>query len=173
VLATDETILRLFPPLRAAWAKQGQQAEVTISGLNAKRVLFGAINIFSGHRIVLVKTKSSIDNFIELLELLRRRYRSGRIYLLLDRASWHQHPRVKQSAALLDIELLWLPRQSPKLNPMDQLWRELKQKIAANRQYDDIDQLAAFAVTWLLALTRRSALRKAAMTSRSFWLNHL
>jgi transposase len=173
VLATDETILRLFPPLRAAWAAEGEQASVMISGRNAKRVLFGAINILSGHRIVLVKNTSSIDNFIEFLELLRRGYRSGRIYLLLDRAGWHDHPRVKRCAAALDIALLWLPRQSPKLNPMDHLWRELKQKIAANRQYADIEQLAAVAVAWLLALTRRAALRKAAMLSHSFWLNHL
>jgi transposase len=159
--------------LRAAWARQGQQAQVSISGRNAKRVLYGAINIFSGHRIVLVKSKSSIDYFIEFLLLIRRSYRSRRIYLLLDRASWHDHRRVRQSAAELDIELLWLPPQSPELNPMDQLWRELKQKIAANRQYDDIDQLAAMAVEWLRALTRHSALRKAAMGAPSFWLNRL
>ena len=173
MLATDETILRQFPPLRAAWARSGTQAEVPISGRNAKRVLFGAINIHTGHRVVIVKNRSTIDYFIEFLDDLRRRYRERRIYLLLDRAGWHDHPRVIARAEHLNIELMWLPRQSPKLNPMDQLWRELKQKIAANRQYDDIDQLAVSAVNWLLALTSLAAVRKAAMLSRSFWLNRL
>jgi hypothetical protein len=40
LLFVDVTILRLFPPLRFAWAFRGEQAEVKISGRNAKRVLF-------------------------------------------------------------------------------------------------------------------------------------
>jgi len=34
----DETTLREFPPLRAAWARRGQQQIVVISGRNARRV---------------------------------------------------------------------------------------------------------------------------------------
>ena len=34
-------------------------------------------------------------------------------------------------AAALDIRFLWLPKQAPELNAMDQLWRELKRLIAA------------------------------------------
>ncbi|CCF85515.1 hypothetical protein NITHO_5080002 [Nitrolancea hollandica Lb] len=34
----DETTLREFPPLRAAWSRRGQQAEVVISGRNARRM---------------------------------------------------------------------------------------------------------------------------------------
>src|SRR5947208_15039766 len=49
-LAEDETDLRLFPPLRAGWARRGEPAPVPISGSNAKRVLFGAINIETGRR---------------------------------------------------------------------------------------------------------------------------
>src|ERR1700680_2678982 len=39
--------------------------------------------------------------------------------------SWH--------AGHLCIRFLWLPKQAPKLSPMDQLWRELKRLIAASR----------------------------------------
>lgn len=34
LLALDETTLRHLPPLRAAWALRGQQAQVPISGKN-------------------------------------------------------------------------------------------------------------------------------------------
>ncbi len=37
-------------------------------------------------------------------------------------------------AAQLRIRFLWLPKQAPELSPMDQLWRELKRLMAANRQ---------------------------------------
>src|SRR5438067_2610208 len=52
-LAEDETDLRLFPPLRAGWARCGEEAPVPITGANAKRVLFGAINIETGLRLFL------------------------------------------------------------------------------------------------------------------------
>src|SRR5262249_11989529 len=48
----DATICRWFPPPRAAWALRGQQARVPITGPNAKRTLWGAINIRTGHRVV-------------------------------------------------------------------------------------------------------------------------
>ena len=38
LLCCDWTLLRLFPPLRAAWARKGTQATVPITGANAKRV---------------------------------------------------------------------------------------------------------------------------------------
>ena len=53
LLCGDWTLLRLFPPLRAAWALHGTQATVPITGASAKRVLFGTINLRTAHRIVL------------------------------------------------------------------------------------------------------------------------
>src|SRR5436189_4501343 len=47
-LFEDETDLLLFPPLRAAWTLRGQAAPVPISGVNAKRVVFGILNIKTG-----------------------------------------------------------------------------------------------------------------------------
>ena len=76
-------------------------------------------------------------------------------------------------AARLRIRFLWLPKQTPELSPMDQLWRELKRLIAANRQAESIDALANNAVEWLLTLTPQQARRKAAMTSKRFWLKGL
>jgi hypothetical protein len=35
LLFEDETVLRLFPVLRRAWALQGEQAKVAITGRNA------------------------------------------------------------------------------------------------------------------------------------------
>jgi transposase len=172
LLGCDETTVRLFTPLRAAWSPKGQQAEVRISGRNAKRVVFVAMNLLSGHRIVTVGTRTTIDAFIAFLEELRRRYRHRAIWLLLDGASYHTHWRIKQRAAELNIELLVLPRQSPKLNPLDHLFGELKDFLA-NHQIEPIDQYAAHAVSWIMTLTSSQARRKSALLSPNFCLFHL
>jgi hypothetical protein len=76
-------------------------------------------------------------------------------------------------AATLDIRFLWLPKQAPELNAMDQLWRELKRVVAANRQHRTVDALAAAAALWVLLLTPTEACRKAGLLSEHFWLRDL
>ena len=174
LLCMDWTLLRLFPPLRATWALTGTQAVVPITGANAKRVLFGAIDLRTAHRIVLIRRHARQADAQAFLGELRRRYRrAGQIWLLADRASAHTAPQTLALAAQLRIRFLWLPKQAPELSPMDQLWRELKRLIAANRQAKSIDALAADAAAWLLTLTPQPARRKAAMTSKRFWLKSL
>jgi len=174
VLFADWTLLRLFPPLRAAWAPVGAQATVPITRANARRVPFGAINLVTARRTVLVRqTAGQVDAQAFLRDLRRRYRRAGTIWLFLDRASAHTAARTQQLAATLGIVLLWLPKQRPELNPMDQLWRELKRLVAANRQAASIDALADAATTWLLVLTPAAARRKSGMASDRFWLEHV
>jgi len=174
VLFIDWTLLRLFPPLRAAWSRRGEQALVPITGQNAKRVLFGAVNLHTGHRVVRIGKRAGGTEARAFFEELRRCYRqAGRIWLLLDRASAHTNDKTLRLADELCIELVWLPKQWPELNAMDQLWKELKRLIAANRQATSIDTLAEEAVDWLLSLSTQEALRKAGILSPHFWLKHL
>jgi transposase len=174
VLFIDWTLLRLFPPLRAAWSRRGEQALVPITGQNAKRVLFGAINLHTGQRVVLIGKRAGGAETRAFFEELRRRYRqAGRIWLLLDRASAHTNDKTLRLADQLGLELVWLPKQWPELNAMDQLWKELKRLIAANRQATNIDALAQEAADWILTLSTQDALRKAGILSPNFWLRNL
>src|SRR5438067_11945816 len=87
--AEDETDLRLFPPLRAGWARRGEEAPVPISGGNAKRVLFGAIDIETGRRLFLARRQGRGVDFEEFLEEARWYYRGRDVAVLLDEDSSH------------------------------------------------------------------------------------
>lgn len=173
LLFIDATILRWFPPLRYAWAVRGEQAVVKITGRNAKRVLFGAINPRTGHRLVLRRSRQTQEDFQAFLRHLRAHYGGRPIWLLLDRAPCHDAIKSRQLAAQLGIELLWLPKQCPELNPVDHLWKELKRLMAANRQFKTVDEGADHAERWFLGLTPREALRKAGILSQDFWRRDL
>ena len=174
LLCCDWTLLRLFPPLRAAWARRGTQATVPVTGANAKRVLFGAIDLRTAHRVVLIRPRAGAADARAFLREVRRRYRAaGPIRLLADRASAHTAARTRMLAAALGIRFLWLPKQAPELNAMDHLWRELKRLIAANRQATSVVALASDAADWVLGLNPQQARRKAGMTSKHFWLRNL
>lgn len=170
LLFEDETVLRWFPPLRYTWALRGEQAVVPITGRNAKRALFGALNPRTGHRLVLRRLRQRQEDFQAFLRYLRQHYPGRPIWLLLDKAPGHDAARSQQLAARLGIVLVWLPKQCSELNAVDHLWKELKRLIAANRQFRTIEEEAEHAERWLLGLTPRETLRKAGVLSGNCWL---
>lgn len=171
LLFEDEPVLRLFPLLRRAWGLRGEALRIGITGRNAKRVLFGAFNPRTGHRLLLQAPNMKQLHFQSFLRLLRRAYRESPLWLLLDEAPCHIAPRSQALARHLNIALLWLPKQCSELNAMDQLWREMKGSISANYQYSTIDAHVAFAQAWLFSLTDTEAKRKAGILSKNFWLH--
>ncbi len=173
LLFEDEIILRLFPVLRRAWSPSGEQAKVGITGQNAKAVLFGTINLHTGHRVVMHYPNMGQTGFQQFLHLLRCCYKAKPIWLLLDRATAHTVTKSQALARRLDIELIWLPKQCPELNAMDHLWKELKADISANYQYQNIEQHARFAEQYMLQLTNQQARKRAGIFSENFWLKHL
>jgi hypothetical protein len=170
LLFEDETILRLLPVLRRAWSLRGEQAAVPITGHNAKRVLFGTINLRTGHRIVYRGPNMRQEHFQAFLHLLRRRYGGREIWMILDEASCHVAARTQTLAKALRITLVWLPKQCSELNGMDQLWRGLKEQISANYQFKNIEEHAAYAENWVRSLTKLEARLKASVLSEHFWL---
>ncbi len=170
MLFEDETILRLFPVLRRAWSLRGEQAVVAITGRNDKRVLFGTINLRTGHRILLRRRNMRQESFQDFLRLLRRSYPGRQVWLLLDEASCHTAPRSEALAEALGIVMIPLPKQCSELNAMDHLWREVKDDISANYQFSSIDGHAGYAEDYVLKLGDRQALRRAGILSKSFWL---
>jgi hypothetical protein len=89
VLSEDETDLRLFPRLRGAWTRKGETHKVKLSGYNAKRVVFGSINVKTGKRLYLVTEHGAGEDFRTYLKYVRRHYRGWQIVMLNDGYSCH------------------------------------------------------------------------------------
>lgn len=166
----DETDLLLFPPLRKDWMPRGTTRRVLISGWNEKRVIFGAINVRTGKLLTLARHRNCGEGFRFFLRHLRATYRRWPICLILDRHPGHWNPESKRLARELGIRLLWLPKRAPELNPMDTLWGQVKDKVCANHQFEEIeDEVDAFLET-LHSLSGRYLLQLAGILSAKFWL---
>ncbi len=170
ILAEDETDLRLFPPLRASWSPRGSPAPVELSGGNAKRVLFGCLNIRTGHRLRVIRKHQRSEDFQAMLDLAHGSYRAWNVVLLLDEDRSHTAEASRVVAAQYRIDLQWLPNRSPHLNPMDHLWRYPKGVTLANRQEASIDDLVKQALATLDNLSNTEALRHAGLLSPNCWL---
>jgi len=62
------------------------------------------------------------------------------LIVVLDNAPYFASKKVKKFAEYAGIDLCYLPRYSPQMNPVEECWRQLNQQLK-NRLFDDIDHL--------------------------------
>ena len=170
VLAQDETDLLLFPPLRAGWARRGEAAEVRLSGWNARQVVFGALNLSSGHRLFLARSRQRASDFQAFLDIVHHHYRAWPVALLVDEDPSHTAKSSVAMATDLNMRLIWLPKRAPKLNPMDTLWGQAKDAVSANKQYASLEEQVERFLAYLSAWSNREALNAAGVCAPDFWL---
>jgi hypothetical protein len=114
--------------------------------------LMGALNPFTGQ-------VNYLDNYIigrekviacygQLVEVYPR---ARRLYAIQDNWSIHKHPDVLEALkAWPQIEPVWLPTYAPWLNPIEKLWRWLRQDILhLHRRADDWKALRALVRAFL------------------------
>jgi len=173
ILFEDEMIVTETPPLRAAWARVGHQAEVPMTGNRAKRVMYAVINVKTGHVLLHDSATWSQVDFQYLLRKIRQEWRGWRIVLFLDRGSPHTANDSKNLARNLKIELRWLPTACPELNAVDHLWRHTKADVSANEPTPKVMKTVSRIRDYITSLTPEERLRKAGVLSDDFWLRNV
>ena len=136
-----------WPDAAATWTQEAPAPRRVAERLGSnerKWRLIGALNARSGQ-------VTSLDNYIvgrkqviRFLRLLDATYPDARrIYVVLDNWSIHRHPDVQEALESLPrLELVWLPTYAPWLNPIEKLWRWLRQEVLyLHRQADEWDAL--------------------------------
>jgi transposase len=173
ILALDETDLLLFPPLRAGWSRRGQTRQVMLSGFNARRVIFGALNLRTGKRLFLERERQRQEDFEAFLDLVAEHYPGREVLLLLDEDPCHIGAEVQVLAEEYGLEFVWLPNRAPELNPLDRLWGHAKDAVSANRQYEMIEEHVEQFLDYLERMPDHEALEKAGVFSEDFWLKSI
>lgn len=172
MLVEDETDLLLFPSLRAMWSPRGEPARVMLSGWNGHRVVFGCMNVATGHRLFQVRHHQRAEDFQAFLHQVRRQYRGRQVTVLLDGNKSHTENASQDVVDQLGMRLLWLPKRAPELNPMDTLWGQGKDAICANKQYTSIDEQTASFIEHVSGLSNAQALQTSGVLSKHFWSHH-
>jgi len=129
----DETIFKQLPVLRGMWMRCGQQRRIPASKQNPSFALYGAFDPIHGDQLHARFDRTITAHTLSFLEDIATRYPQGQITLVWDQASFHtsnpvdhwlaDHPR---------FQIILLPPTSPQMNPVEDIWRHLKQRVAAN-----------------------------------------
>ena len=79
------------------------------------------------------------DSVCEGLKLIREKNPDDCIYVILDNAAYQRCKKVKNFAATMNINLIFLPSYSPNLNLIERLRKFLRIKIPANKYYNSFN----------------------------------
>ena len=136
ILYSDESRIELLPMIRAMWHWVGQQIRIPTPGSNVTQAIFGALNIRTGQWTYLLRDHMRKEDFIAFLEHLLSVYAEVPIILIVDNYSSHTAYLVRDWLAFHpQLQLYYLPKYCSDLNPVENIWLRLKNKVAANRLY--------------------------------------
>jgi len=105
--------------------------------------VFGGYNWHTGRVSYLTAAHKNSDTFVAFLEHLLTEYSRQKVILVMDNASYHHSKTTQAALSLLEDRLMviWLPKYSPFLNPIERFWLHFKQLAVANRLHRSLDAL--------------------------------
>jgi len=132
-LVEDETKFRTLPPLRNMWMRKGQQARIPTPEQNGRFYSYGVLDLESGAWFDRFFEKANSDTTIAYLSAVLEAYAEKHVLLIWDQATYHTSAKVQRwIEAQNRLTVFLLPRYSPELNPVEHIWRVVKQRVAAN-----------------------------------------
>ena len=134
----DESIFGRITNIRSCWCPSGVRP--VVSSLKVREFVYGygAVDPCGGDSCFIVAGGCNTEWTNEYLAILSKRFPNDYILLCGDRASWH-----KSNGLIIpdNIELFFIPPATPEMNPMEQIWEELKEKDFDNRFFKTLNKL--------------------------------
>jgi hypothetical protein len=125
--------------LTRIWAKRGSRPRAPRDRGYTSAYIFGAVcpDRYIGAALVMPEVNLEAME-AHLAEISRRVTPGAHAVLVLDGAAWHTSPRLRVPD---NISLLPLPRYSPELNPVENVWEFLRANFLSHRVWDGYDAI--------------------------------
>ncbi len=145
LIYVDEVHLHQDMEVGYTWSPVGESSWIPSSspGLSARLNYFGAYNFTDGTCFVWEDGKCNGDttmNFLQQLSLWRNETHR-QVVLIWDGASYHRSKKVRTQAEQLGFQILPLPGYSPDLNPIEGLWKWLREEVTQHYCHQTLDEL--------------------------------
>jgi len=122
------------------WIKKGVRKEIPANTGRSRLNLSGAIDVVC-HKIVMQEDQTlNAFSTIRFFQKIEEAYPCKRkIHVFCDNAPYYRNKAVSQYLATSKIVLHFLPPYSPNLNPIERLWKWMKERVIYNTYYEHFE----------------------------------
>lgn len=121
------------------WIKKGVEKTLQTTAKQTRMHVVGAINISNLEVITQEYKTINKETMIEFLKAIENQFEASKIYLILDNATAGKNRLVDEYLQSSRIEIKYLPGYSPNLNPIERLWKIMREEKINNCYYSTGD----------------------------------
>jgi len=119
------------------WCPKGLRPVVPCQRIRQYCQPYGAVEPLTGEKFFRIFERCNADSMEIYLEMFSDAFPDDYHIMLCDRASWH----TGEDMVLPENVLLFhIPACTPEMNPMEQIWRELRARGFHNRMFDTLEE---------------------------------
>lgn len=120
------------------WCVKGTRPLVPCHHIREYRYTYGAVEPLSGESFFLVMPRCNTICMNIFLKELSSRYADDIILLCCDGAGWH---KTKSLNIPKNIILFFIPPYTPEMNPIEQIWKEIRKIGFKNEIFATLEQV--------------------------------
>lgn len=122
------------------WIKKGVRKEIPANTGRSRLNLSGIIDVVNHNVLVHEDITLNAASTIRFFQKIEEAYpNKKRIHVFCDNASYYRNKTVQKYLETSKIMLHFLPPYSPNLNPIERLWKWMKERVIYNTYYEHFD----------------------------------
>ena len=134
----DETIFGRIGKLYKCWAWNGYRPTVLQQKVREYQYMFGAVEPLTGDSCFRIYSHCDTITMNHYLKELSEAFKDDYILPVCDNAGWHKS---KVLSIPDNMEILYIPPYTPEMNPVEQIWDEIREKNFANVYFNSLKQV--------------------------------
>jgi len=136
------------------WIKKGVRKEIPANTGRMRLNLSGVIDIVSHNVLVREDETLNAESTILFFQNVEKAYPTMKqIHVFCDNAPYYRNKMVTNYLETSKISLHFLPPYSPNLNPIERLWKWMKERVIYNTYYPAFDDFRASVLGFFFALS--------------------
>jgi len=126
------------------WIKRGVRKELPSNSGRLRLNLSGALDIIT-HKVIIQEDRTlNGESVISFFQKVEKAYPDkNKIHMFCDNASYYKNCRIQEYLRNSKIILHFLPPYSPNLNPIERLWKWMKERVIYNTYYPGFEEFKA------------------------------
>ena len=138
LLFEDEAGFGRINKPKYCWCTKGIRPLVPCHHIREYRYVYGAVEPYTGDGHFLVMPYSNTECMQIFLEHLSKQYKNDPIILVCDGAAWHKSGDLNIPK---NIQILHIPPYTPEMNPIEQIWKEIRKRGFRNECFQTLDKV--------------------------------